>query len=706
MAEDNLINGQFLNKLDKVIEANLTNEQFRVTVLAKEMGMSRYTLHRKISAATKLSVSQYIRQVRLKNAMKLLRQKSLSVSEVAYKVGFNSPIYFSKCFHEYYGYPPNSVGKRDESNETDFIVSSKKKRYSTIIIASLVLILITVILFFIIVTPYSPKNRDNEKSVVFLYPVYNSGDSTYFHQINGTIDAVLNNLSMVNELTVFPMSTTLKYRNSEKSGVDIAKELRAGYVVESSGFSYKDKIRLNIKLISVPDGIQIWYNPYDININDIINLPLEISQKIADEIKAKITPEERKRMDVKPTSNSTAWSYYLKGIDLLNDGLSMYYGTGDAGNTGNSVLKGIRSFEEAIKNFTAAYNLDENFALAYAQTAITYSLMDIGKNDGKYSDEINRNADLAILNDSQNDLCLLAKSYDYFNQNQFKKAIPFLEKAILINQKSVVAYRLLANIYGLTREANTEKYLEYKLQVVKWNNFVDDNIQKSEDYRLAARALRVAGLNDEALKYIEKSIEFNPENYSALGEKCEILIEKENDYFKAREILANALVEDSSNIEILRFLFTNYYLTGEYQNAYKYFVLFFGENKNLSYLASKDYSRLTVLYKKLNMKEESEICLQQYKAMDRSKLNEYSRANELARLYSLENNKEKALEALKILNRQPYHFSYTIRMLKDDPVFETIQGDKEFEKIISEMDTKFKFNSHQIRSSLSKKGLL
>lgn len=92
--------------------------------------------------------------------------------------------------------------------------------------------------------------------------------------------------------------------------------------------------------------------------------------------------------------------------------------------------------------------------------------------------------------------------------------------------------------------------------------------------------------------------------------------------------------------------------------------------------------------------------------MDRSKQNEYSRSNELARLYALKNNKAKALEQLKILNKWPCHFSYTIRMIKDDPVFEHLRGDEEFIEIIAEMDSKFKLNSHQIKSNLSKKGLL
>ncbi len=708
MADENSVNESFLKKLDKVIEENLANEQFRVTELAEMMGMSRYTLHRRINEATKLSVSQYIRQVRLKNAMKLLREKSLSVSEIAFKVGFGSPVYFSKCFHEYYGYPPNTVGKREEEklNEvSDFIIRPKKNRFNTIIIASLFLILVTIILFFLIKPPYTVKDKEFEKSVVFLYPLYNISDSSYVHQINGTVDAILNNLSMVGELTVFPMSVTLKYKNSDKSGIEIARELHAGYIVESSGISYGNKVRLNIKLINASDGIQVWYSPYEINTNEIIQLPLEVARTIANEIKAKITPEEKRRMDTEPTQSTEAWNFYLKGVDFMNTGLSLYYGTGVAGNTGNNIYKGMQSFEDALTNFKTAIQYDENFAFAYAQMAITYYLMDIGKNEGKFTSEINTNADLAILNDAQHDLCLLAKAYDYVNRGENKMGIPFLEKALKFNPKSVVAYRLLADVYSLTREANSEKYLEYKLQVIKWGNFAEGDNRKSEDYRLAARALRVTGFNQLALEYINKSLQLNPENYSALGEKCEIIIEGENNYIKARNILNEALSNDSSSIEIIRFLFTNYYLTKDFEEAYKYFKLFSGEDKNLSFLATKDFSRLTVLFAKLNMQKESQEYLNRFRTSDRSKLNSYSKNIELLRLYSLENDKDKAFEQLNLLNKQPYHFSYTLRMLNDDPVFDNIRDSDQFKIILSDMESKFEFNKKKIERDLEKKGL-
>jgi len=103
----------FLKKITRIIEENISNEQFGVSELAREAGMSRSNLLRKVKKLTNLSVSVFIRQVRLAYAMELLKQDVLNVSEVSYRVGFSSTSYFIKCFREHYGYPPGEVGKGD-----------------------------------------------------------------------------------------------------------------------------------------------------------------------------------------------------------------------------------------------------------------------------------------------------------------------------------------------------------------------------------------------------------------------------------------------------------------------------------------------------------------------------------------------------------------------------------------------------------------
>ncbi len=110
-------NNDFILKLVSIIEKNLANEQFGVSELAAEINMSRSNLLRKVKKISGLSVSQFIRQVRLKKAMEMLKKESSTVSEIGYKVGFSSNSYFIKCFHEFYGFPPGEVSKRDFSHQ-------------------------------------------------------------------------------------------------------------------------------------------------------------------------------------------------------------------------------------------------------------------------------------------------------------------------------------------------------------------------------------------------------------------------------------------------------------------------------------------------------------------------------------------------------------------------------------------------------------
>ena len=106
----------FIARVTKILDENISDERFGVSELANEIGMSRSNLLRKIKKVTMISASQFINQYRLKQAMEILGQTPLTVSEVSYKVGFGSVSYFIKCFKDYYGYPPGEVGKRDMNN--------------------------------------------------------------------------------------------------------------------------------------------------------------------------------------------------------------------------------------------------------------------------------------------------------------------------------------------------------------------------------------------------------------------------------------------------------------------------------------------------------------------------------------------------------------------------------------------------------------
>lgn len=99
---------QFLTRLQEAILANLTNESVDVDWLVEQARMSRTQLHRKLTALTSLTTTGFIHSVRLGKAQELLQTDGdeLTVAEVAYRVGYSSPAYFSKVFSDHFGYPP------------------------------------------------------------------------------------------------------------------------------------------------------------------------------------------------------------------------------------------------------------------------------------------------------------------------------------------------------------------------------------------------------------------------------------------------------------------------------------------------------------------------------------------------------------------------------------------------------------------------
>lgn len=101
----------FLQKVIRVIESQMSDENFGMPQLCKVLHMDRTNLFRKLKALTGKSATVFIRSLRLEKAKELLETTDLSVSEVCYKVGFNNPNYFSTAFHEEFGMPPSGVRK-------------------------------------------------------------------------------------------------------------------------------------------------------------------------------------------------------------------------------------------------------------------------------------------------------------------------------------------------------------------------------------------------------------------------------------------------------------------------------------------------------------------------------------------------------------------------------------------------------------------
>ena len=228
----------FLNRLTAIVEVNLSNEQFGVSELVAKMGVSRSLIHRKLKSAANQSFSQFIREIRLKKAKDLLEQEKLTVSEIAYNVGFGSPSYFIKCFHEKFGFAPGEYLKYAPGSSEK--KSSEKTRQ--LFYQRPLFVLLTIVIVFIIISFYLYFTKDNEfskkiteKSIAIL-PFDNlssNDDNQYF--ADGIVEDLLTRLSTVNNLKVISRTSSEMFRNKgNKTIPEIGKILGVDYILEGT----------------------------------------------------------------------------------------------------------------------------------------------------------------------------------------------------------------------------------------------------------------------------------------------------------------------------------------------------------------------------------------------------------------------------------------------------------------------------------------
>ncbi len=271
MAESLPPDQAFIRKQYEIILANLENENFGVKELAQNSGVSIYSLNRRLHSINKKTGTQFIREVRLQKALELLQRGEVTASQVAYKVGFSSPAYFSTCFHEYFGYPPGKIKKEGLNGHEESLhtpVTPDRKLRATIQRTFLPVfsgILLLSVLFYIIYKISSghyqgkggKQETYTEKSIAVL-PFENLSDNLpdqYF--IDGVMDEIFINLSKIHDLRVVSRTSVEQFRNIEKSIPEIAKKLNVNFIVEGTGQKYGNTLRLRVKLIEASSDRQI-----------------------------------------------------------------------------------------------------------------------------------------------------------------------------------------------------------------------------------------------------------------------------------------------------------------------------------------------------------------------------------------------------------------------------------------------------------------
>jgi len=365
-----------------------------------------------------------------------------------------------------YDITPEGVQKtKPVSNQTEI---NKEKTSNTLVWKIATYTSFVVIVGFLMINIFNRKKQTQEldKSIAVLPFKNDSPDQERMYFINGTMEAILNNLCKIEDLRVPGRTSVEQYRDNPKPISVVADEMNVSYVLEGSGHRDGDNVRLFVQLLDGREDKHIWSKSYDADIKEIFSMQSEIAQMIALEIKAVITPEEKQQIESIPTNNLEAYDYYL---------LAKHY-------VKNHTLD--EDFWTAIEYYKKAVALDTTFALAYSGLAeVYYELVNYG-----------------IISPKE----------------ALPEASRFCNMALQINENLAEAYCMLGLIkqsFEYDLEGSEKEYLK-ALEIDPGNYYA---------HRYYSKFLSLMKRHDEAITHSNAALEIEPLSPRAISSKIRIL---------------------------------------------------------------------------------------------------------------------------------------------------------------------------------------
>src|SRR5437899_2283679 len=188
-----------------------------------------------------------------------------------------------------------------------------------------------------------------DKSIAVL-PFENLSDekeNAYF--ADGIQDDVLTNLSKIGDLKVISRTSVMPYRGKASNLREIGKTLGVGNILEGSVRRIGNRVRVNVQLINAESDEHIWAEDYDRELTDVFAIQTDLAQKIATELRAKLSPSEKALMERKPTENGEAYLAFVQAHDL------------------QCAVEDLGKLKQSEQLYARAIELDPKFALALAR---------------------------------------------------------------------------------------------------------------------------------------------------------------------------------------------------------------------------------------------------------------------------------------------------------------------------------------------------
>ena len=354
----------------------------------------------------------------------------------------------------------------------------------------------------------SSKKKDIESIAVLPFDNF-TGNPDQDFMVGGIHDNLITALSQISALRVISKTSTLRYKNSNKSIPEIAKELKVDAIVEASVSKVKDKIQLNVQLIrAFPDEDHLWADVFDRPVEDIYSLLNEITQLISEKINLVLTPKESRNLTHSSQVNTQAYQAYLRGM-FHWEKLS------------------VKDFEIAKEYFEKAISFDPSFAPPYAALAHT------------------------LIGQVQMGLIAPPEAMPKIYQNNIK--------ALGLDANFAESHYMNA-ILAMVVEWDWEK------SEVEYLKSLDGNPNHSLSHAYYGHLLMILNRFEEAIREVTVALELDPNNPLVLS-LAGVVFFHSGDTEKAFELLNKSYQIDPNNILNFRILEGCYIRFGEFDKA-------------------------------------------------------------------------------------------------------------------------------------------
>jgi TolB-like protein/cytochrome c-type biogenesis protein CcmH/NrfG len=235
------------------------------------------------------------------------------------------------------------------------------RRRNLILLITLAIIISSFAGYFLLRHAVSDK-IDKSVAVLPFQNLSSDPDNAYF--ADGIQEEVLTRLTKIGDLKVISRTSTQGYQSDSRNLAEIAKQLGVANILEGTVQKAGHQVRVNVHLVNVQTGSQLWAETYDRKLSDIFSVESDIAKGIAESLQAKLTGREEQALAAQPTNNPQAYDDYLRG--LVFEARSNY--------SSDALFKAIEFYDLAVQ-------LDPNFALAWARLSGVHALLYSNRRD-------------------------------------------------------------------------------------------------------------------------------------------------------------------------------------------------------------------------------------------------------------------------------------------------------------------------------------